>query len=698
MIAYYHSISSLNSCRYSVFTNKENTMNRRILILFIMLFCVILSAQSEVWLWANGAGGASSDRGRAIATDALGNCYTTGSFVGTVTFGTTSLTSSGSNDIFIAKLDTYGNWIWVKKAGGTGADAGYGIAIDAEGNCYITGHFQDTAGFGGTSLVSSGASDIFITKLDSDGNWQWAKKAGSASSDIGNAISTDEDGNCFVVGYYQSTASFGESSHISSGSYDMFVAGMDTNGNWLWSKSAGGNSTDIAYGISTDADGACYVTGSFMGEATFGVTNLSSDGSADIFVAKLDSDGDWLWAVRAGGTGSDTGNGISTDVNGNCYITGSFSATASFGSSNLSSAGGVDIIIAKIGTNGNWLWAKRAGGTGADTGYGIATDASGNCCLTGFFSGSAAFGSTSLTSSGANEVFCTKLDTDGNWLWANRAGGSSLDIGYAIASDPSGNCYIAGAFVGTANFGSVSINPGSSNDIFIAKFGTPYPLITTDIQGTVDFGNAYLGTASQPLTLWIKNTGMADLVIDALSLQQIDSAFSIQEITLPFTIAAMDSISINLVFTPMVLGQAIDSLFIANNSPIHAQYALRITGTAVFAEPMAPTNVTNHMNGNDIIITWDDVTQTVADTPIVPDFYFIYFNGSSDPQGLFYFLGRSFNTQFTHYDVTLGAEYMFYRVRAIKLNSRNVDLGWIDRFISAGMTEEEVSAILKTLE
>lgn len=275
-------------------TIKENTMKKLTIFLFIMLFCVILSAQSEVWLWANGAGGTSSDRGRAIANDALGNCYVTGSFVGTVTFGTSSLTSSGSDDIFIAKLDSYGNW--------------------------------------------------------------------------------------------------------------------------LWSKSAGGNSTDIAYGISIDADGACYVTGSFMGDATFGVTNISSSGSTDIFVAKLDSDGDWLWAIRAGGVGSDTGNAISTDVNGNCFITGSFSETASFGSSNLTSAGGVDILISKIGTNGNWLWAKRAGGTGADTGYGIATDATGNCCQTGLFSGIADFGSTFLTSAGANDIFSTKLDTDGNWL------------------------------------------------------------------------------------------------------------------------------------------------------------------------------------------------------------------------------------------------------------------------------------------
>lgn len=191
---------------------------------------------------------------------------------------------------------------------------------------------------------------------------------------------------------------------------------------------------------------------------------------------------------------------------------------------------------------------------------------------------------------------------------------------------------------------------------------------------------------------------MADLLIDSLSLQQMDSAFSILEITLPLTISVGDSTSINLLFTPHELGQASDCLFISNNSPNHAQYALQLRGTAIYAEPMAPANVTNHISGNDIVITWDAVTQTVADTPIVPDFYFIYFNGSSDPEGLFYFLGRSFNTQFTHYDVTLGAEHMFYRVKAIKLNSRNVDLGWIDRFIRADMTEEEVSAILKTRE
>lgn len=114
-------------------------MKRHLLISFLTLFWVLLTAQSEDWLWVNGAGGASSDRGRAIATDGFGNCYVTGNYLGTATFGGTTFTSSGSDDIFIAKLDTFGNWIWVKTAGSTGVDAGYGIATDAGGNCYVTG-------------------------------------------------------------------------------------------------------------------------------------------------------------------------------------------------------------------------------------------------------------------------------------------------------------------------------------------------------------------------------------------------------------------------------------------------------------------------------------------------------------------------------------------------------------------------------
>lgn len=146
-------------------------MKRQILVLFFLLFWVFLTAQSEDWLWVIGAGGANSDRGRAIATDIFGNCYVTGNYSGTTTFGSTTLISSGSDDIFVAKLDTNGNWLWVKSAGSATSDIGYGISADAEGNSFVTGYFSDTATFGSNSLTSNGNNDIFVTKLDTNGNW-----------------------------------------------------------------------------------------------------------------------------------------------------------------------------------------------------------------------------------------------------------------------------------------------------------------------------------------------------------------------------------------------------------------------------------------------------------------------------------------------------------------------------------------------
>lgn len=661
------------------------------------MFFAFLTAQSENWLWVNGAGGTSSDRGRAIATDAFGNSYVTGNFMGTATFGSTNFTSNGSDDIFIAKVDRFSNWIWVKTAGGANVDAGYGIAIDSNGNCYVTGYFQGTSSFGGTSLVSNGASDIFICKLDTNGNWLWAKSAGGETTDIAYCISTDAVGNCYAAGYYSGTATFGENSHTSNGYNDIFVAKIDTNGNWLWTNTAGGASTDIAYGISATADGSCFVTGSFMEFATMGDAILTSSGYSDIFIAKLDTNSDWLWAISAGGTGSDTGSGIATDLEGNCFVTGSFSGTAAFGSLNLTSAGGYDILITKIAPNGDWLWVNRAGGTGADSGYGIASDTIGSCYATGFFSATAEFGSAQLSSSGVNEIFCTNLDANGNWFWANKAGGSILDIGYGIATDSNGNCYMTGVITSSATFGSLSIISSGSNDICIAKIGLPYPLISTNVQGIVDFGNASQGMTSPPFSLWLKNSGTADLVINSISLQQANPAFSIQPITMPITIASTDSARIDLLFTPQGLGQTTDSLLVSNNSQNHPFLTLQLIGNGIFAEPMAPSNVTTHISGYDAIITWDDVTQTVINTPIVPDYYFIFFNGSSDPLGLFYFLGRSYNTQFMHYDVALGTEHMFYRVKAIKLNNRNVSPDWIDEHILPGMTEEEITAAMKKL-
>ena len=134
-------------------------MKKTFLIVLLLLSCVVIFAQLNPWLWARNAGGSSSDYCNSIAVDVNGNSYVTGSFQGSATFGSTTLTSSGGSDIFIAKLDSSGNWLWAKNAGGTGADIGNGIAVDADGNSYVTGYFEGSSTFCSTVLT---VADIMI--------------------------------------------------------------------------------------------------------------------------------------------------------------------------------------------------------------------------------------------------------------------------------------------------------------------------------------------------------------------------------------------------------------------------------------------------------------------------------------------------------------------------------------------------------
>jgi PKD repeat protein len=438
-----------------------------------MFFGFNLSAQTMEWLWAQKAVGWGYDYGWSIAMDNSGNSYVTGSFSNSATFGSTALTGSGNNDIFVAKMDSNGNWIWAKKAGGSGTDSGNGIAVDNSGNSYVTGYFQDTASFGTTTLTNSGSRDIFVAKIDSSGNWLWAQKADGSSDDYGQDIAVDNFGNSYVTGYYQGTTVFGSTTLTGSWNNDIFVAKLDSTGNWLWAKKAGGSSHDYGYSIAVDNSGHSYVTGSFRGTAGFGSTTLTSSGGNDIFVAKLDSNGNWLWAKKAGGSSDDYGRSIAIDNSGNSYVTGYFPGTAGFGSTTLTSSGGNDIFVAKLDSSGNWLWAKKAGGSSSDYGQDIAVDNFGNSYVTGYFSGTAGFGSTTLICSGNSDIFVAKLDNTGNWFWAVRAGGSEWadGFGYGIALDNSGNSYVTGDFTGSVSFGSTTIT--GSQDIFVAKIGEP---------------------------------------------------------------------------------------------------------------------------------------------------------------------------------------------------------------------------------
>jgi uncharacterized protein (AIM24 family) len=473
-----------------------------------MLLCsVALFSQYEPWLWAKQATGTNSFSAYKIAVDIYGNSYVSGYFYDEVTFGNITLNSNGMCDIFIAKLGPEGDWLWASKAECPSDFVSYGFAVDSNGNCYVTGWFNNEAIFGTITLNGNGEyynEDIYIAKLDSNGNWLWAQKAGGISDDCGWEIAVDSNGNCYVIGNFFESATFGTTILESSGSSDIFVAKLDNDGSWLWIKTAGGEDNDFRVGIdiNTDNNGNIYITGYFQGDVSFDSTTLSSKGNYfDIFVAKLDNDGNWLWAKQAGGDNNDFSKEIMTDIVGNSSITGTFSGNATFGSTTLSSVGETDIFVAKLSSNGNWLWAKKAGGINVDNSSSITLDSSEKCYITGNFRGRATFGSTTLSSVGETDIFVAKLSSNGNWLWAKKAGGINDDSSWSIDVDENHNCYITGNFYSTVSFGGIELTNLSNRAIFVVKFNNPdYPNnvfiedADTGINIRVSGGHAYKGS------------------------------------------------------------------------------------------------------------------------------------------------------------------------------------------------------------
>ncbi|XWK90520.1 MAG: SBBP repeat-containing protein [Phormidium sp.] len=433
-------------------------------------------------IWAKGYGSTGLDSGIDIATDSSGNLYTIGYFSGSVTFGNTTLTSQGNSDVYITKQDSSGNVIWAKSVPGTVSGSAKAIVTDSSGNIYTTGIFSGSATFGSVTLTSQqGNNDIFVAKLDSSGNFTWAKNYGSLSSaDQGYDITTDSSGNLYVAGLLGGSAYVtggtlsgndtpGSTKLTSFGGGDILVTKLDSNGNVAWAKNFGSITRDQSYSIATDSSGNVYTTGLFAGSATFGSVTLTSQGGTDIFVAKQDSNGNVAWAKNFGSTTNDNGFGIATDSSGNLYTTGNFTGNATFGSVTLTSQGDNDIFVTKLDSSGNVAWAKSFGSIGSDAGISIATDSSGNVYTTGIFAGSTTFGSVTLTSKGSNDIFVAKLDSSGNVVSAIGMGGSDTEQARSIATDNSGNAYITGGFKNTATFGTKLLTSQGNDDIYVAK-------------------------------------------------------------------------------------------------------------------------------------------------------------------------------------------------------------------------------------
>lgn len=368
---------------------------------------------------------------------------------------------------------------WVRTAGSEGFEYGNAIATDASGNVYVTGQIEFLTAFeGGPSLYAVGGHDIYVAKYNSSGALEWAKRAGHRTGDVGQAIGVDLAGNVYIAGEFEDTATFEGTTIVGADTVgaledhnEIFIAKYDASGNLVWVKPAGGPYHDKAQGMAVDAGGNIYLTGYFTGHGNFGGPKVSGHGGPDVFLTKFDTNGNEVWVKIMGGTGADEGKGIAIDAAGNVYLTGGYEGVVTnLGNSMLTSQGKADLFIAKFDSNGNNIWVFSAGGAEADKGRGITVDATGNVYTTGEIWGSTSFGPNAITPLGWTDVFISKHDASGNLIWVKIEGGNSRDAGRAIAVSGA-NLYVTGDYASTSTFGTIQMTAkGTSTDMFLAKY------------------------------------------------------------------------------------------------------------------------------------------------------------------------------------------------------------------------------------
>jgi hypothetical protein len=450
-------------------------------------------------------GDSGYDEGTSVAVDQDGNVYITGCFSDTVDFdtgeGVDEHTSNGLTSIFLTKINADGSYGWTKTMGGIDGAFGSSVSTDQDNNIYLTGNFADTVDFdpgvGTDEHISNGSRDLFITKINSDGSYGYTKTMGGTSFEYGTSISVDQDENIYTTGVFSNTVDFdpgiGTDEHTSAGGYDIFLTKINANGSYGYTKIIGSAGADSTNSIDTDQEGNVYIVGNFINTVDFdpgiGTDEHTSAGEADIFdvfLTKINADGSYGWTKTMGGIGNDSLDSVSTDIDGNIYITGTFQDIVDFDTSgatdNHTSNGSGDIFLTKINSDGSYEWTKTMGGIYSDWGQAIVIDFNDNIYITGGYEGAVDFDfsdsvdlHTCPGGGGIDCIYLTIVNTDGSYGYTKTINGDLYDYSSSIVTDLSKNIFLFGQIFST----SVDFDPSDaedihtsdgSGDIFLTKF------------------------------------------------------------------------------------------------------------------------------------------------------------------------------------------------------------------------------------
>lgn len=309
--------------------------------------------------------------------------------------------------------------------------------------------------------------------------WQWARSASCTGGTEGLDVASDASGNVYVMGWYTGPSiSFGSITLYSQNPnrYYAYLAKYDSSGNVLWAKKAGGTGISLGSGVAVDFAGNAYITGLYDSSYVFFGNDTLSYNGTNIFLTKYDSSGNVLWAKCAGGVSVNASStSVATDPFGNVYITGFFhSSNLIIGSDTLTNYGNYNVFTAKYDSSGNALWAKSGQGTTYDLSYSVASDASGNAYITGYFASPfIVFDTDTLFNPNLfYTIFLVKYDPSGNVTLAKSSIGGGGNYGTCVTTSSSGNIYITGHFNSyPIIFGSDTLLPsGNVKDAYLVKY------------------------------------------------------------------------------------------------------------------------------------------------------------------------------------------------------------------------------------
>lgn len=459
------------------------------------------SAQGPQLVWAKSMGSPERDESKGLAVDNYGNVICGGSFQGDFDAdpgpNVAALTSAGAEDAFLTKLDANGSFLWTIHIGNSDVDECRAVATDPNDHIYATGTFTGTIDFDpgpGTTEFTSGFfglyNDAFVLKVDGSGEFLWALHFGGFATARGHAIATDQD-HVYVAGYFNGTIDFDPSEETleltsTTTAPDIFLMKLTHDGELVWVRQMGGNSNDQPEAIALAMNGDIVLTGGFGGSADFdpGPDQYLLTGDDDIFVVRLNNDGQLLWARHFTGPGVDDAFGVAVDASSNVYTTGYFRATTDFdpdelGVFEMSPAMGMyerQAFVCKLDADGGFLWAKSLGVSVVQEGRAIAIDPGGNVYSTGkaaggdFDPGPGVFElGNGLT---GDAPYISKLDADGVFVWAVHVGAPTEGIGQGLVVDGLGRIYVMGDYYTAGDFdpgpGVYELNAVGGRDVFLA--------------------------------------------------------------------------------------------------------------------------------------------------------------------------------------------------------------------------------------